>query len=675
MANRLAKETSPYLRQHADNPVDWYPWGEEALQKAKSEDKPIFLSIGYSACHWCHVMEDESFKNKRTASILNRLFVSIKVDREERPDLDQIYMDALQAMTGQGGWPMSLFLTPDGQPFFGGTYFPPKSRAGMPAFPDVLRAVADAWQNRRAEILESSRKLVDRLRGQAQATLNGSEETDLKAETLNGAVQSLLAEFDEQYGGWGNPPKFPHPMVLEFLLRYHHRTKNPEALSMASRTLESMARGGIYDQLGGGFHRYSVDDRWLVPHFEKMLYDNAQLVRVYLHAWQVTGEALFRSVAEETLDYVIREMTHPEGGFFSTQDADSEGVEGKYYLWTPGEIREILGRRAPSFLKAYGVTEHGNFEGKNVLSFEAALEKRQGFASARRKLLDARASRVRPNIDDKVLASWNGLMLGAFAEAARALNRDDYRAVAEANASFLLRHLRTPDGRLCHSWKDGAVRAGGYLEDYANLIDGLVELYQTTFDPVWFLAARSLAETMIQQFSAPTGFYDTAIGHEKLILRPRELQDNAVPSGSSMAAFGLLRLGGLAVQPTYQENARASIIPVQPLMERYPLGFGQWLIALDYALSRPREIAIVGEPHLAETRALIDAASSGYRPHQVVAASRPGVEATDVPLLEGRNLVDGRPAAYVCIDYSCRPPVTDPEALQALLTGVHSPER
>lgn len=550
MPNRLARETSPYLRQHADNPVDWYPWGEEALQKAKAEDKPIFLSIGYSACHWCHVLEDESFQDKRVAAILNSHYVSIKVDREERPDLDQIYMGALQTMTSQGGWPMSLFLTPDGEPFFGGTYFPPKPRGGMPAFPDILRAVADAWQNRRSQILESSRKLADQLRGRSDAILCGSEETDLKAETL---------------------------------------------------------------------------------------------------------------------DYVIQGMTHPEGGFRSTQDADSEGVEGKYYLWTLEEILCILGRQALSFTKAYGVTEQGNFEGKNILSFAAPLEERQAFASARRKLLEARRRRIAPNRDDKVLTSWNGLMLAAFAETARSLHREDYRQVAENNAGFLLRQLRSPDGQLRHSWKDGIAKTGGYLEDYANLIDGLVELYQTTFDPVWYLAARSLAETMIQQFGAPTGFYDTGLDHEKLILRPRELQDNAVPSGNSMAAFGLLRLAGLAIQSRYEDIARASIIPMQPLMERHPLGFGQWLIALDYTLSHPREIAIVGKPQEEDTQAMLEVVSTGFRPHQVIATARPGSGVSEVPLLEGRDLIDGRAAAYVCVDYSCRPPITDPEALQALL--------
>lgn len=550
MPNRLARETSPYLRQHADNPVDWYPWGEEALQKAKAEDKPIFLSIGYSACHWCHVLEDESFQDKRVAAILNSHYVSIKVDREERPDLDQIYMGALQTMTSQGGWPMSLFLTPDGEPFFGGTYFPPKPRGGMPAFPDILRAVADAWQNRRSQILESSRKLADQLRGRSDAILCGSEETDLKAETL---------------------------------------------------------------------------------------------------------------------DYVIQGMTHPEGGFRSTQDADSEGVEGKYYLWTLEEILGILGRQALSFTKAYGVTEQGNFEGKNILSFAAPLEERQAFASARRKLLEARRRRIAPNRDDKVLTSWNGLMLAAFAETARSLHREDYRQVAENNAGFLLRQLRSPDGQLRHSWKDGIAKTGGYLEDYANLIDGLVELYQTTFDPVWYLAARSLAETMIQQFGAPTGFYDTGLDHEKLILRPRELQDNAVPSGNSMAAFGLLRLAGLAIQSRYEDIARASIIPMQPLMERHPLGFGQWLIALDYTLSHPREIAIVGKPQEEDTQAMLEVVSTGFRPHQVIAAARPGSGVSEVPLLEGRDLIDGRAAAYVCVDYFCRPPITDPEALQALL--------
>ncbi len=471
MSNRLANETSPYLLQHADNPVDWYPWGQEALAKAKAEDKPIFLSIGYSACHWCHVMAHESFEDKGVATILNENFVSIKVDREERPDLDRIYMSAVQAMTGSGGWPMSVFLTPDGQPFYGGTYFPPTPRYGMPSFSQVLAAVADGWQNRRQELIESGQRLVAALEvggisdgevggvsdGQVGGVSDGEEREDLKPETVESAFRNLQRGFDRVHGGWGNAPKFPQPMPLEFLLRYHHVTGNSQALQMVSQTLETMARGGMYDQLGGGFHRYSVDDHWLVPHFEKMLYDNAQLARVYLHAWQVTGEPFYRVITEEILDYVVREMTDQAGGFYSTQDADSEGQEGKFFIWTPAEIRDLLGAVRPfggaqdrlrspqaeadTFMAAYGVTERGNFEGQNILELVGDLDQRAELAEARSKLFAAREKRVHPGRDEKVLTSWNGLMLAAFAEAARVLERGDYQQVAERNADFLLREL------------------------------------------------------------------------------------------------------------------------------------------------------------------------------------------------------------------------------------------
>jgi hypothetical protein len=452
VSNRLASESSPYLLQHADNPVDWYPWGEDALQKAAAEDKPIFLSIGYSACHWCHVMAHESFEDERTAAIMNEHFVNVKVDREERPDLDRIYMSAVQALTGRGGWPMSVFVTPEGQPFYGGTYFPPTPRYGMPAFSDVLLAVADAWRNRRQELEEGGRSLVAALDQQMAVGLSPNFEA-LKPETAESAFQTLGRQFDRVHGGWGGAPKFPQPMALEFLLRYHHSTGDPQALHVVSRTLEAMARGGMYDQLGGGFHRYSVDDHWLVPHFEKMLYDNAQLARMYLHAWQVTGDPFYRTITEETLDYVVREMTDSAGGFYSTQDADSEGEEGKFFLWAPDEIRAVLGDQAHRFIEAYGVTERGNFEGRNILELKGGLEEREALVEARRRLFEARETRIHPGRDDKVLTSWNGLMLAAFAEAARALGRDDYRLVAERNAEFVLSELRTSDGRLYHVWK------------------------------------------------------------------------------------------------------------------------------------------------------------------------------------------------------------------------------
>jgi uncharacterized protein YyaL (SSP411 family) len=666
MSNRLANETSPYLLQHAGNPVDWYPWGEEALQKAKAEDKPIFLSIGYSACHWCHVMAHESFENERIAVILNEHFVNVKVDREERPDLDRIYMNAVQSLTGRGGWPMSVFLTPDGQPFYGGTYFPPVPRYGMPSFMDVLLAVADAWQNRRQELEEGSRNLVAAIVQQMPVGPNLKPET-LKPETILSAFRKLERDFDRVHGGWGGAPKFPQPMALEFLLRYHHTAGDAHALRMVTQTLEAMARGGVYDQLGGGFHRYSVDDRWLVPHFEKMLYDNAQLARVYLHAWQVTGEPFYRVIAEETLDYVVREMTDSSGGFYSTQDADSEGEEGKFFVWTPDEIRAVLGDEAGPFLAAYNVTERGNFEGKNILEFVGSLEERETLSDARRQLFEARERRVHPGRDDKVLTSWNGLMLAAFAEAARVFQRDDYRQVAKRNAGFLLSELKTSEGRLYHTWKDGEAKVNGYLEDYTHLIEGLIELYQTTFDPRWYTAARELADVMIEHFSAPVGFYDTSDDHEPLIVRPRDLQDNAVPSGNAMAALVLSRLAGLAVEPRYLELAQTALGPMQEMLARYPLGFAQWLIALDYVLSHPREVAIVGDPDAADTRALLDACMTGYRPHQTTALGTPDVGPSTVPLLGDRGRIEERATAYVCVDSVCCPPVNDLEALRGLL--------
>jgi uncharacterized protein YyaL (SSP411 family) len=665
MTNRLANEASPYLLQHAENPVDWYPWGDEALQKARAEDKPIFLSIGYSACHWCHVMAHESFEDEQTAAILNGHFVNIKVDREERPDLDQIYMSAVQAMTGRGGWPMSVFLTPDTHPFFGGTYFPPTPRYGMPSFKEVLLALADAWKNRRQEIEEGGKSVVALVR---QQSMHEAEDgTAHLPETLPSAFQNIRQGFDPVHGGWGNAPKFPQPMTLEFLLRYHVGTGDPDALRMVTKTLEAMARGGIYDQLGGGFHRYSVDDHWLVPHFEKMLYDNALLARVYLHTWQVTGNSFYRTITEGILDYVVREMTDPAGGFYSTQDADSEGEEGRFFIWTPDEIRAVLDDQASRFLAAYGVSEGGNFEGRNILALEGDPEERDALVDARRQLFEARQGRVRPGRDEKVLTSWNGLMLAAFAEAARALRRDDYRRVAEGNADFMLRELRADDGRLLHTWKGGVAKINAYLEDYTHLIEGLLELYQSTFDPRWYLTAHELAETIIEHFSAPVGFFDTSDGHETLIVRPRELQDNAVPCGNAMAACVLSRLAGLAVEPRYAELVQAMLGQMQPLMAQYPLGFAQWLIALDYLLSHPREIAIVGDPEADDTRRLLDVCS-GYSPHQIVAMGSPDAEES-VPLLQNRGQVEGHAAAYVCVDYVCSLPVTDPGALQALING------
>ncbi len=692
MPNRLINETSPYLLQHAHNPVDWYPWSEEALQKAKAEDKPIFLSIGYAACHWCHVMEHESFEDAATAAQMNESFVSIKVDREERPDLDSIYMSAVVAMTGQGGWPMSMFLSPDGVPFYGGTYFPKTSRYGMPAFSDLLRAIITAWQNRRAELLAGGERILQAIQTDSLQT----QDAPLQVLTLDQAMAGIQQSFDWTYGGWGGAPKFPQPMTIEFLIRRHIATHDEQLLKMITKTLDAMARGGIYDQLGGGFHRYATDEVWLVPHFERMTYDNAQLARVYLHAWQLTHEDSYRRIAEETLDYIAREMTHARGGFFSSTDADSEGHEGKFFVWTPDEIRAALGASpsglvivshkptsdandAQMFIDAYGVTAQGNFEGKNILQVardpdviaamyhldESEVERRLN--EARRRLFHARERRVQPARDEKVLTSWNGLMLAAFAEAAQAFGRDDYRATAERSADFILTELRDSNSRLQRSWKDGTVHISGFLEDYANLIEGLLALYQTTFDERWFIAACELADTMLELFPDPRGgFFDTSRDAEQLVTRPKDVQDNAVPSGNAMAATVLLKLGAYTGVSRYTEAAERSLKTIQPVLAQAPLAFAQWLIALDFALSTTREIAIVGER--AEAQELFEIVFREYRPNQVVALAPPH-QASRVPLLHGRVQQDGRATAYVCQHFACQLPVTEPNALAAQLNG------
>ena len=710
MANRLAQETSPYLLQHADNPVDWYPWGPQALARARAEQKPIFLSIGYAACHWCHVMEHESFEDEATARFLNEHFVPIKVDREERPDLDAIYMDAVQAMTGHGGWPMSVFLTPYGKPFYGGTYFPNARRYGMPSFRDMLEGLAEAWAERREEAEGSAERIAAAMAaGQgARVAAVGPEGRAPDADPLHpgilDAAEARLAEtFDRANGSWGGAPKFPQPMALEFLLRRAVGTDDAGArqpdddprrtrlLRMVTKTLDAMASGGIHDQLGGGFHRYSTDEVWLVPHFEKMLYDNAQLARVYLHAWQVTGEPRYRDVVESTIDYVAREITLPEGGFAASQDADSEGEEGRFYVWTLAEVEEVLGADVALFVTAYDVRKIGNWEGRTILRrvrSDAELEALFGttdpsrktpdsdaiperLARARARLLKTRARRVRPARDDKALASWNGLMLAAVAEAARVLERADYLALAERNATFLLARLRTPEGRLRRSWKDDRATLNGYLEDYVNVAEGLLTLYEATFDARWFAAARELADSALAHFADPDGgFFDTSDDHEELVARPKGLQDNAVPSGNAMAATVFLKLAAWTGEGRYRDAAEATLRLVLPHLSRYPTGFAQWLTDLDFALAPVREIAVVHGPDPAgikERDALLATAQAGYRPHQVVAAGPPeGGEL--VPLLRDRTLVDARATAYVCRDFVCRLPANDPKALAAQLT-------
>jgi len=676
-ANRLASETSPYLLQHAHNPVDWYPWSPEAFELARREDKPVLLSVGYSACHWCHVMERESFENDDIAALMNQLFVSIKVDREERPDVDQIYMQAVQSMTGRGGWPMTVFLTPDGVPFYGGTYFPPEDRHGMPAFPRLLRSIADAYHSRRGEVLEAGRQLVETM-GQS-GRLTGSTSL-LGRDVLTRAYLGIGGEFDERDGGLGQAPKFPQPMTWEAVLRVARRTGDARGLGMLRHTLTRMARGGIYDQLGGGFHRYSVDGQWLVPHFEKMLYDNAQLASLYLHGWLATGDPLYRRIAEETLDYVRREMTHPAGGFYSAQDADSEGVEGKFFVWSADEIRAILGdpALARAALAYWGVDDGPNFEGHSILFVPREPEEVAGtlgmtvdelmtaIGRARALLHAAREPRVHPALDDKVLASWNGLMLAAFAEAASVLGRADYLAAAVRNAEFLGKQM-VRDGRLLRSWKDGQARITGYLEDYSMVGAGLLSLYEATFDRRWLDESRRLAEEALRLFWSADreAFFDTGHDQEALVVRPRNLFDNAVPSGTSVAIDWLLRLAVIVGEERYEAIALKALRPMADLMQRYPSGFGRYLSALDFHLGPVAEVALVWRP--GEERAmgpLLDTVFGRYQPNRVVVGAAEGeAAAAGLPLLAERATVGGRPTAYVCRHYVCQLPVTEPDAL------------
>ena len=675
MPNRLANETSPYLLQHANNPVDWYPWGEEALDKARSEDKPILLSVGYSACHWCHVMERESFENHEIAARMNEGFVSVKVDREERPDIDSIYMTAVQAMTGHGGWPMTVFLTPDGKPFYGGTYFPPEDRGGMPSFPRVLEAMSDAYRNSKGDILQNTEHLLQRMRQMSAVGQQGFE--PLTDEVMRLAMRKAASDFDDRHGGFGLQPKFPQPMTYEFLLRHYLRFEDADALHMVELTLQRMAMAGIYDQIGGGFHRYSTDNFWMVPHFEKMLYDNALLVRLYLHAYQITGNPLYRRIVEETLEYVTREMTSPEGGFYSAQDADSEGVEGKFFIWLPHEITDALGDADGEIINRYfGVTPHGNFEGRNILrvAMDAAnLAREEGMdagefgellARAKSKLLAVRNERIAPGLDDKILTSWNGLMLAAFAEAAAVLGREDYAEVAERNAEFLLANLLR-DGRLLRTYKDGTAKLNGYLEDYAFLIDGLLALHEVNFSRETLNAAIALGNSMVELFwdNATGQFFDTGHDHEQLVVRPKDLTDNAIPCGSSMAVDVLLRLAVITGDGDMERRASGALRGVRQLMMTFPTAAGHWLGALDFYLSRAKEVVIMGERGDSDTDALLAEVYRHYIPNRVLLGASVGDDtATGLPLLADRRMVDGKATAYLCENYVCQLPVTDAQA-------------
>jgi uncharacterized protein YyaL (SSP411 family) len=735
MPNRLAHESSPYLLQHQHNPVDWYPWGPEALARAKAEDKPIFLSIGYSACHWCHVMEHESFENAGIAAVVNEHFVPIKVDREERPDLDQIYMNAVQLMTGRGGWPMSVFLTPDLEPFFGGTYWPPTARMGMPGFDQVLRAVADAWQNRRQAAVEQGRQLAEAVREAGEGSgdkgsgfgVQGSggqevggrrSEVRIEAEAARGVLENakrqLARAFDSTNGGFGTAPKFPHSMDLRLLLRLWRRQPREETLHLVTHTLQKMAAGGIYDHLAGGFARYSVDERWLVPHFEKMLYDNGLLTSTYLDAVQAlrspyhwSGCAANRSeqsrtspaqhpdhwsglcrAIRETCDYILRYMTDEDGGFHSTEDADSEGEEGKFYVWKPAEVKAILGpEKGERFCYVYDVTEPGNFEhGQSILNLPKTIEQcarlkgwnvdelQAVLADSRSKLLAVRDQRVRPGKDDKILVSWNALMIDGLARAAQVLNEGKYLAAAERAANFLLKHVSRADGRLLHTWRRGKAKLDAYLDDYAYLTSALVTLYETDFDERWIDDAVRLADLMRLHFEDREGggFFFTADDHEQLIARNKDFHDASVPSGNGMAATALIRLGKLTGKTEYLESARGALVAGWPVMERMPMAAGQLLMALDMWLGPLHELVVIGGSDEAASRAVLDEIQRTYLPHRVLAYRPTAMPASDMskhlaPVFTGRTAVDGQPTLYVCENFACQAPRVGAAAIRAAL--------
>ena len=700
--NRLGGETSPYLLQHAFNPVDWYPWGEEALSLSKRLDKPIFLSIGYSACHWCHVMEHESFENPDIAQRMNELFVCIKVDREERPDLDQIYMTSVQMITGRGGWPMSMFLTPDLRPFFGGTYWPPESRMGMPGFRDILKGVSDAWTNRHDDVLRSAEELTGEL---IRATNEPMPRSGMSLDTLRGAMREFLRRVDWEEGGIGGAPKFPHPMDLRVLLRCWKRFGDQKALNAVRLTLDKMAGGGLYDQLGGGFHRYSTDAHWLAPHFEKMLYDNALLTQTYLEAFQATGNPNDARVVRETLDYVLREMTQPGGGFYSTQDADSEGEEGKFFVWSQEEVLELLGpEEGRLFCDVYDVSPHGNWEGHNILNLPNVGhvlnvpvmdgEARDGhvenvphemLARCRAKLFAARSQRIAPGRDDKVLVSWNGLMIAAMSQAAAILGEPRYAAAACAAAEFILSNMRDADGRLLHAFKDGRARFNAYLDDYACLIDGLIDLYQATFEPRWLEIALELADQMLARFEDPRGggFFYTSTDHEQLVARLKDTQDNATPSGNGMAAYALARLGTLTDRPQLLGKAYATLEAMSGQIDKFALASGQSLLALDFMLGPSHEIVLV-ESDAVNAAAKGDVAfrelGQNFWPNKVMARWRDRSSSGQIPdclqgLLANKHAASGSLAVFVCERGICQAPLQGLSAWREFLATRVSSEK
>lgn len=676
--NSLINETSPYLLQHAHNPVDWFAWNDAAFEKAEREDKPILISIGYSACHWCHVMEHESFEDETTAALMNENFVNIKIDLEERPDVDQIYMTFVQMTSGHGGYPLNVFLTPDKKPFFGGTYFPPTNRYNMPSFQRILTSVAEAYRERKDEVLTSANEIFAELKNQTSRETTGE---NLSAEQLDFAFKGFVKTFDAANGGFGGAPKFPSPMSLEFLLRYFYRTGNENALSMVETTCRKMANGGIYDQLGGGFHRYTVDAIWLTPHFEKMLYDNAQLARLYLHVFQITKDEFYKRVAVETLEYVKREMTDARGGFYTAQDADSEGVEGKFFVWTPDEIAEILDEReAQIFNFYYDVSEHGNFEEKNILNVKNSLaetaevlkisenELNGILENGKQKLFAEREKRVKPFRDEKVLTAWNGLMLATFSEASAVLESEDYLEIAKRNADFILENLQKDD-YLLRTFKDGQAKLNAYVEDYANLADGLIELFQASGETKYLREAKRLADLMITEFwdEEAGAFFFTANNHEELLVRNKDFYDNATPSGNSTAADVLLKLAHLAGDgERYERFAVTTLRLVATQLRRYPQAFGGALSALDFHLTPTKEIVILGE----RGNELEREVWREYLPNKVVVSAENTESAGFITLLQDRKLIDEKPTAYVCENFTCQKPVTTAEELRNQLSGI-----
>jgi uncharacterized protein len=685
MPNHLAHETSPYLLQHRDNPVDWFPWGPEALQLSEEQQKPIFLSVGYSACHWCHVMAHESFEDEKIARLLNEHFISIKVDREERPDLDQIYMNAVQLLTGRGGWPMSVFLTPSLQPFFGGTYWPPTGRMGMPGFDQILEAVAEAWRERREQALAQGAELAAhiqqaRLAGPAEGKSNG----ELSAGLLRQAGTALERQFDPRHGGFGGAPKFPHPLDLQLLLRLGRQPHGNAMLDMVVKSLDMMAAGGIYDHLGGGFHRYSVDDRWLVPHFEKMLYDNALLATCYLEGFLATGRPEYARVVAETLEYVLRDMTDPAGGFYSAEDADSEGEEGKFYVWTPDEIAAVLGpEAAASFNYVYDVSQAGNFEATNILNRPKTIQQcaalhgqeparlEADLALWRKKLLAARGGRIRPGRDDKVLVAWNALMIDAFAQAAGVLDQPRWLAAAERAADVILTQMRADDGRLLHTWRAGQAKVPAFLDDYAALVNSLVTLYEATFDERWINEAVRLADILLARFADPSagGFFFTADDQPAPLGRQKEWQDSATPSGNSLAATALLRLGKLIGRTDYLDSATATLRAATHLMGRFPTAASQMLLALDIYLGPTPEIVILGDAGDADTQAILADLRHRFVPNKILALRSPASKADAVkdhssaldPIFTGK-MATVLPTVFICQNFTCAAPLIGKEA-------------